>query len=344
MLSWSALAVATLTTIATFDHLGVPAALMLGPLCAAMIMAMSGVRISVNRAIPPLSHAIIGCMVVQALLGSGRAASAHAPFLATITLGGLLIACMIGWHSGRRYPGLRFTVLLGAMPGAAPLMVALAARSGGNANLVALMHYSRVLLLALAAGAVAHFILGDAAQPTRDWWTLPDGRSLAVSLVLVALGSAVACRWPVANIAFILPVAIGGALQTTGLVEIHLPFAIIAAGYVLVGWQIGLGFNREAVRDSIALLPLVGATTLSLIGANALLALCAAWLFSADRYSAFLAASPGGIDSMLILASVGRADMGLVLIAQLIRFFLAVGAGTVIDMALVARRARLLRK
>ena len=45
---------------------------------------------------------------------------------------------------------------------------------------------------------------------------------------------------------------LGAVLQATGLVEITLPPWLLAAGYMALGWYVGLGFDREVTRTRYA--------------------------------------------------------------------------------------------
>jgi membrane AbrB-like protein len=101
----------------------------------------------------------------------------------------------------------------------------------------------------------------------------------------------------------------------------------MAGCYALVGWSIGLRFTREIVLYAARVFPTIAASTLTLI------ALCGglAWLLhvivGTDPLTAYLATSPGGADSVAIIAASLPVDVPFVMAMQMARFILVMLVG-----------------
>jgi uncharacterized protein len=138
--------------------LGLPAALLLGPMIGAIVFGVNGAKLTVPR-LPYLgAQALIAAMVAGSITRSILVTFRHQYVLfCVIMFGTLLGAAGIGWLISRTglIPGA--TAVYGTSPGAANAMVILGEAEGADARLVAFMQYSRVLLVAVAAALVAHF-------------------------------------------------------------------------------------------------------------------------------------------------------------------------------------------
>jgi hypothetical protein len=109
-----------------------------------------------------------------------------------------------------------------------------------------------------------------------------------------------------------------------------------------VGWQVGSRFDRPILRHAFRALPSLVAGVLALLGLCAGLAALLVMVAGIDPLTAYLATSPGGIDSVAIIGMAGGADMSFVMAMQMARFLLVLIAGPWIARAVarsVARRA-----
>jgi membrane AbrB-like protein len=110
----------------------------------------------------------------------------------------------------------------------------------------------------------------------------------------------------------------------------------MAGCYALVGWAIGLRFTREIVLYAARVFPKIAASTLTLI------VLCGglAWLLhvsvGTDPLTAYLATSPGGADSVAIIAASSNVNVPFVMAMQTARFILVLLVGPTLARA-VAR-------
>ena len=134
------------------------------------------------------------------------------------------------------------------------------------------------------------------------------------------------------------PMVLGAVLHGTGLLHIAVPSAVVDAAYVTIGLGIGLLYTRETVLYALRVLPPL------LLSTALLIALCclSAALFAAgarvDALTAYLATTPGGLDSVTLLALGSGANVPLVIATQALRLFVVVLSGPPIA-RLIARLA-----
>ena len=125
---------------------------------------------------------------------------------------------------------------------------------------------------------------------------------------------------------------VGAVFNSAGVVEFRLPYIFQIVASILVGWFVGLGFNRGLLRTTLRKLHWLFLSAFLLIG------LCAvfAWMlhhFSAyDSLTAYLATTPGGLDSVILLAmgSGTNTDVPFVVAAQTLRLFVVILTGPLV--------------
>jgi membrane AbrB-like protein len=120
-------------------------------------------------------------------------------------------------------------------------------------------------------------------------------------------------------------------LHAAGWLQIDLPRWLLAAAYACLGWHIGLGFRREALIHAGRAMPVVIVAALTLMGFCAALAQCLVKFTGTDALTAYLATSPGGLDSIAIIAgSTPQVDMPFVLALQSVRLLFVIGLAPLI--------------
>ncbi len=323
---WALLAVVTACVTTALRFLETPASLLLGPMLSGILLALGGASVRLPRQPYIVAQAVIGCLVARAatpdilpaLLGSGH-------LFAAVVLSSILAAGAMGWLLFRLHVMPGATGIWGTSPGGAAAMVILADAYGADARLVAFMQYLRVLCVALAAAGVAH-IWTDAPEqaPAATVWFPALGIASLPTAALIALGALVGLRNWLASGAMLAPMLLGGGLRLAGVVEIELPPWLLAASYAAIGWRIGLGFTRSVVAHAARALPMILATIVALIGFCGGLSVLLARTAGVDPLTAYLAASPGGLDSVAIIAASAPVDMPFVMTLQTMRFFLVV--------------------
>jgi hypothetical protein len=135
--------------------------------------------------------------------------------------------------------------------------------------------------------------------------------------------------------------ALGAAavMQNTGAMRIELPPWLLAPAYCAVGWSIGARFNRPILIHAVKVLPALMASILSLLAICGGLAAILAQVAHVDALTAYLAMSPGGADSVAIIAASTHVDMPFIMSMQMARFLIVLVLGPAIA-RFVAGRAK----
>jgi len=106
-----------------------------------------------------------------------------------------------------------------------------------------------------------------------------------------------------------------------------LPQWLLAITYAVLGWSIGLSFNREILRHAArALLPITLAIGI-MIAVCAVLAAVLVRAVGIDPLTAYLATSPGGMDSVAIIGAASKVDLSFVMALQVVRLVIVLMAG-----------------
>ena len=129
-LLWLALMALSVSIIAGWSALRLPAALLLGPMFGAIVLGVNGANIQVPR-IPFLgAQAHIAAVVAKSITRSILVTFSHQYWLfCTVILGTLLGAAGIGWFISRTGLISGATAVYGTSPGAANAMVILDRKS-----------------------------------------------------------------------------------------------------------------------------------------------------------------------------------------------------------------------
>jgi uncharacterized membrane protein AbrB (regulator of aidB expression) len=174
-------------------------------------------------------------------------------------------------------------------------------------------------------------------RPLALQWSLLLAASLAfiVPLELVHLPAALLlgallARWKV------LPgtTAVWGSAPGAATVMV-----LMAGCYAVVGWIIGLRFTREIVVYAARMLPRITTSILMLIIVCGGLAWVLHLALGTDMLTAYLATSPGGADSIAIIAASSKVDLPFVMAMQTARFLLVILIGPSLA-RMVARRTQ----
>jgi uncharacterized protein len=299
-----------------------PAALMLGPLIAAMMLAAGGGR--VRFPLPPfvVAQGIIGCLIARMvpLTIIGDILDHWLLFTAGVLLV-VAASSLLGWLMTRLHMLPGTTALWGTSPGAASVMTIMAESYGADIRLVAVMQYSRVVLVAAIAALVAKlFGVSSSQGPAAIVWFPPIAwLPLAETLALAVAGPLVARALRIPAGAFLVPMIAGIVLTHFGWLAIELPAWLLAASYALVGWNIGLRFTRPLLIHAARALPRIVGCTVLLIALCGLVALMLVYGAGVDPLTAYLATSPGGSDSIAIIAASTDVDVSFVMAMQTVR-------------------------
>ena len=324
VLQWGMLCVLSLLLSIGFLAVHLPAALLLGPMIAGIIFSMRGITLQLPRSAFLAAQAILGCMIAQNLTGSILTTLAvNWPIVLAILLVTLLSSAIVGWLLVRYSSLPGNTGAWGSSPGGAAAMVAMAQDYGADIRLVAFMQYLRVLFVAGAAVLVTRVMLGDNAEAVNQQivWFPPVSINLLLTILLAVVAGTAGCLLRLPSGTMLIPMLAGAVLQSGQLITIELPEWLLAMAYMAIGWRIGLGFDKQILLRALRPLPQI------LLSIFALLAICAGMAWGLTRFmhidfmTAYLATSPGGLDTVAVIAAGSNADMALIMAMQTLRLF-----------------------
>lgn len=319
-MQWALLLFLSVVFVAIAEYLHLPAALLLGPMIAAILVGVGEGTIRVPRHPFVTAQSVIGCMIGHSIpLSIVDELIRDWPLFLMGVVSVIVATSTLGWLLARWgfLPGT--TAIWGTSPGASTAMILMSEAYGADARLVAVMQYLRVVLVVIAASLVSRIWTKTAAVPPEIiWFPAISWAPFFATLVLAACGAAVATLLNIPAGALLLPLAGGMILQALGWLTIELPPWLLAISYALVGWSVGLRFNRPILAYAVRSLPQMLVSIIALIAICGLIAvaLVAAGI---DPLTAYLATSPGGADSVAIIAASSNVDVKFVMAMQIAR-------------------------
>ncbi len=327
---WGFLIASSVLLAALFMMAGLPAALLLGPMIAGIVVGCNGGRICTPRLPVFASQTIVGCLVARALTGDIVLTFVKDwPLFLSVVVAIIATTTALGWMLTRWkvLPGT--TAVWGTTPGGASVMMLMSGAFGADARLVAFMQYLRVVLVAAIASIVARLWVGTSGAVVADmaWFPAVPWLDFMATLMIAGLGGALGFALRIPAGALLVPMIAGALLEGTGLVRITLPQWLLAISYALLGWSIGLGFTRDILMHASRALPqvlLAILVTMAVCGALALVLVHAAGI---DPLTAYLATSPGGMDSVAIIGASSNVDLSFVMALQTLRLVIVLIAG-----------------
>jgi membrane AbrB-like protein len=342
---WIALLTLTAVLVPALKLLQLPAIFMLGPLLAAVVVASAGASIRVATPLFVAAQALIGCMIARALQWPLLIELSHDwPLFVGAITAVLVVSSALSWllMRWRVLPGT--TAIWGSFPGAALVMTLMAQAYGEDVRLVAFMQYLRMVCVVLAASVVARIWTGSAvSSPVQAVPPIDAGAfalTLSVALAGAWLGSKV--RLPAGPL--LLPMVVCTVLQDLGWLRIELPPWLLAASYAIVGFSIGARFTQAILRHVLSALPRVFAATAALIVICAGIGYVLSIVAGIDPLTAFLATSPGGADTVAIIAAGSHVNMPFVVAMQTARFLLILFTGPALARFMARRAAQAARR
>ncbi|OPG71518.1 hypothetical protein B1219_15040 [Pseudomonas ogarae] len=325
---WLALALVAGAVGQLLKFLGVPAGQFLGPMMVAIVFGTFGAGIQLHPYAFKLGQGCVGILAAHSMTLAMLLSMAQSwPMMLLATAATVCLSALVGL--ALVWAGIpASTAAWGTAPGAASAMVSMADEYGADSRVVATMQYVRVVCVVMIGALVSHWVGAPTGGEThvtnvepQSFGLLNLGLTIATLLAGVALGNRVPAG------ALLMPLLLGGALQISGLLHITLPDWLLATAYGALGCYVGLRFDRPTIGYVWRRLPAM------IMGATILIALCAlsAWLLASisdrDFLSIYLATSPGGLDTMAIIAVDTHSDVGLVLAMQTLRLFAVILTG-----------------
>jgi membrane AbrB-like protein len=342
---WALLLALSALLVFGLELLGLPASLLIGPMVAAIVLALtSGSRqLRVPRWPLLFGQSLVGFMMARAIsVDILQTMASDAPLFLSMIFAVVVVAGLLGWllTKWQVLPGT--TAVWGSSPGAASAMVIMSEAYGADARLVAFMQYLRVVFVAVAASAVSRlWVAADGGEPPPLIF-FPDVNwpALAATVTLTCLCAFCAARFRIQGGTIILPLIVGSLLQGLGLLTIELPLWLLTISYGLIGWSIGLRFTPAIMAHAARALPRVAGSILLLMSLCGLMAFALHKLAGVDPLTAYLATSPGGADSVAIIAAASDVDVPFVMAMQVGRFLVILFTGPMLA-RFIARKSGL---
>ena len=339
---WLSLLLTSIALCCILYALHMPASVLLGCMLAGMWMGFREIRLVLPGHAFAFAQGVVGCLIAKSLQWPMlERLAGDWPFFLSITVSILAASAVLGWLLMRMkiLPGS--TAVWGLAPGAASAMVVMSEDFGADMRLVAFMQYLRVVVVTALASLVAHIGNHHAGAPVPDtqWLELRSAWDGGITLLVVLAGVGVAHRFRLPGGAMLLPLLGAIALQALGLFHIELSPLLLGLAYALLGWSIGLRFDQASLRYAWKVLPVVLAAIFALIAVGALHAAALYRFAGFDPLTAYLSTSPGGADSVAVIAATSAVDAGFVMAMQMARFVMVLVFGPVLS-KLVANSER----
>jgi uncharacterized protein len=326
---WGILFILTAVLVAFLEWAHLPAALLLGSMIAGILLETGGGKVKVPAVLYWFSQAAIGCLIARVITPQIlKAFAGHWPLFLGIMLAVIAASSTLGWIFTRLRLFPDTTAIWGLLPGAASTMMIMADAFGADGRLVAFMQYLRVLFVAVAAAVIARFWFHASSSAAPVIWFPPVHWMAFLKTLIFIVLSIIVGRWSRIPAGGILVPMIGGAiLKITGVLPIELPQWFLALAYALLGWNTGLRFTRIILLHAARTLPQTILAVLLLMAFCWGLALVLVKTEGVDPLTAYLATSPGGMDTAAIIAASSKVNMPFVVSMQAARLFIVLMIG-----------------
>jgi hypothetical protein len=191
------------------------------------------------------------------------------------------------------------------------------------------MQYFRVVCVASLASVVATIWAHKTGEshPAIPWFPHLHGLAFSETLLLALAGATTGRLLRLPSGSMLVTLLAGALLHVSGAIEIELPKWLLAGTYALLGWYVGLSFTPAILIHALRAFPKIFLSVALLIGFCGALAYALTQALGIDPLTAYLATSPGGMDSVAIIAASSNVDLSFVMALQTIRFLIIVMIG-----------------
>lgn len=318
---WLTLILATALVSTALEWLGLPGAFLIGAMIMGVTFSAYGATVRMPRRVLLVAQALFGT-AIGTMISPGIIATFAADWVlfTVIVVSIILMSTLTGWGLAWRgiVPGS--TAIWGSSPGAASAMLIMSEAYGADTRLVAFMQYLRVLCVCLAAAIVAHFGVSEAGPPVvHTVFAAISFEQFGTALLIALVGGVAGKLLRLPSGVFLMPFILSGILNATELAEPQVPAPLLFLCYAIVGLNVGLAFTRPILLHARRASPAILLSILVLMAFSGVLALLLVTLTGIDPLTAYLATSPGGMDSIAIIAASSHVDMGFVMSLQTAR-------------------------
>ncbi|MER9615632.1 AbrB family transcriptional regulator [Mesorhizobium sp. M0207] len=328
---WPVLVVVSVLFAGALELAALPAALLIGPMLAAIAAGTNGATVRVPRVLFGSAQAVVGCLVASSISADIFPVFYREwPLFLGVVTATVAASSLLGWliSRWRILPGT--TAVWGSSPGAATAMVLMAGAFGADQRLVAFMLYLRVICVSMTAALVAKLWVDTSGieVPGIVWFPPIDPQGLAATFGVALVGGLAGKLFRLPSPLFLGTFIFGTVIHLGLGVTMQLPPWLLALSYTMIGWSIGLNFTRAILRHAARALPQIVGSIIALIVFCGGLAFLISRLLGIDPLTAYLATSPGGMDSVAIIAAAAQhVDISFVMALQSARFLIVLLVG-----------------
>src|SRR5918993_4468665 len=261
------------------QYIGMPAGWLVGPMVVAVALALAWPE---SPTVPRWGR-VASLTVVGGVLAAAFRPSVFplivANWLPVLFVVGstLLLSLAVGFLLAWVTYLDRKTAALGTLPGAASGMLVMSGSIGADPRLVAVMQYTRVIVVVFSAVLVARFGLVPGTEPhpipaqglqstpsqggvlVHDAWLV-----YALTALAAMLGAWVGTRLRLPAGALMGPLVFGVALEVLGVMRLAWPPGVPQTAFLVLGLWAGLLFDRSSVKSVGRLFPFVLASAAGL--------------------------------------------------------------------------------
>jgi membrane AbrB-like protein len=303
-----------------------PLAWVLGPLVAAAAIGIAGMRLPAPAITRRCGQMIIGSTVGLSMTGTVVAGLLEwLPLMIFTALFSVFVSASFSTLLARFGGVDGKTAFFSVLPGGLSEMGNIGATIGARMEPIALLQALRVAVVVLLIPSllVAHGLY-QAPLPVADLEPAFIALALAASL-----GGALLTHAARFNNPWMIGALIGtGLLTAFDVTQGKMPHLVFVVGQVLIGYNIGTRFKRDALKKlpRVAVIGIV--TILAMVAVMALYALVLARVVSLDLAVAILSSSPGGTAEMAATAQILHLPIALITAFHITRAVLVNGFAT----------------
>lgn len=323
---WIALLACAIALAAGLGLIHFPAAPLLGAMIAGIAFGAGGSSLRVPRPAYLLAQGAAGVFIATSMSPAIFVDAVQEwPLLLALTLATLTIAFSIGWIMNRVTGIPEDVAVYGSLPGMSGAMVIIANERGADARIVALMQYVRLAAVIISVALFASFLPDSQVGQLPEREISPLSPILTPALVALALVANRIKALPAAGM--LIPMILCAVIEATGWMHLQMPNVLILATFGIIGLEVGLKFTRDVLGHVLRLIPAVVISSLVLIIISAGLGLGLMAVTDLDMKTALLAAAPGSIETVALVAIATKANVAAVLAFQTVRMFTVVLLG-----------------
>ncbi|KFB09446.1 AbrB family transcriptional regulator [Nitratireductor basaltis] len=335
LLQWSALILLSSIIAGAMILWRLPAALLVGPMLGAIALGGWGGSIRFPKTAFGAAQSMVGLLIGGSLEMSVLLSFFDIwPILALAVIATVSASSFLGWLVSRLKVLPGSTAIWGSAPGAATAMVLMAGAFGADQRLVAFMQYLRVIFVSVGAALIARIWVDFSGEEVAATSYFPafDGLPLLIAVTIGLAGAAFGrlVRLPAP---YFLGAFLAGAVAHLGFgLPVDLPPWLLGICFTVIGWRIGLEFDRALLLVALKALPQIVLSILALMAFCGGVAWFLHWEWGIDPLTAYLATSPGGMDTVAVIAAASPdVNISLIMAVQLARFLFVLLLGPAIS-------------